>query len=46
LNYKEAVLKGLGNNILDVQQYILLKCKIFVEKSGIEYLKKSEKLED
>jgi len=46
LNYKEAILKGLGNNILNIQQYILSKTKILVEKSGIEYLKKSEELKN
>ena len=46
LNYKEAVLRGLGNNITDIQDYILSKTHILVERTGMEYLKKSEELEN
>ena len=45
LCYKEAMLKGvtLTNHI---QCYIASKTKIWIERSGIEYLKKSEEIED
>ena len=46
LNYKEAILKGFGNSITDIQEYILSKAHIFVERIGLEYLKKSEELEN
>ncbi|MDQ3084646.1 MAG: hypothetical protein M3Q77_07525 [Thermoproteota archaeon] len=45
LCYKEAILKGfsLMNHI---QRYIASKTKIWIERSGIEYLKKSEEAEN
>lgn len=46
LSYKEAVLRGLGNNITDIQDYILSKTHILVERTGMEYLKKSEENEN
>ena len=46
LSYKETVLRGLGNNITDIQDYILSKTHILVERTGMEYLKKSEELEN
>ena len=46
LNYKQAVLKGLGNNLMDIQAYILTTTHIFVERIGLEYLKRTEEEED
>ncbi|TVP40083.1 hypothetical protein [Candidatus Nitrosocosmicus arcticus] len=45
LCYKEAILKGFMV-IKDIQCYIASKTKIWIERSGIEYLKKSEEMED
>ena len=38
--------RGLGNNIKYIQDYILSKTHILVERTGMEYLKKSEELEN
>jgi hypothetical protein len=46
LNYKKAKIMGLGNNMIDIQNYILSNTHIFVERIGLEYLKKSEQEED
>lgn len=45
LCYKEAILKGFSV-INDIQRYIASKTKIWIERSGIEYLKKSEEEEN
>lgn len=45
LCYKEAILKGFIT-IKDIQCYIASKTKIWIERTGVEYLKKSEELED
>jgi hypothetical protein len=45
LCYKEAILKG-GTYVKDIQCYIASKTKIWIERSGIEYLKKSEEEDD
>lgn len=45
LCYKEAVLKGFIV-VNDIQCYIASKTKIWIERSGIEYLKKSEEEEN
>jgi hypothetical protein len=45
LCYKEAVLKGF-TMMNDIQYYIASKTKIWIERSGIEYLKKSEEEEN
>ena len=45
LCYKEAILKGF-TIIKDIQCYIGSKTKIWVERIGIEYLKKSEEIEN
>ena len=45
LSYKEAILKGF-TIVRDIQCYIATKTKIWVERIGIEYLKKSEEKED
>ena len=45
LCYKEAILKGF-TIIKDIQCYIASKTKIWIERTGIEYLKKSEEEEN
>jgi hypothetical protein len=45
LCYKEAILKGF-TIVKDIQCYIASKSKIWVERTGIEYLKKSEEEEN
>lgn len=45
LSYKEAILKGF-TIVRDIQCYIATKTKIWVERIGIEYLKKSEEIEN
>ena len=45
LCYKEAILKGI-TIVNDIQCYIASKSKIWVERSGIEYLKRSEEEEN
>ena len=45
LCYKEAILKGF-TIIKDIQCYIASKSKIWIERIGIEYLKKSEEEEN
>jgi hypothetical protein len=45
LSYKEAILKGFSL-VNHIQCYIASKTKIWIERSGIEYLKKSEEEED
>ena len=45
LCYKEAILKGF-TMIKDIQCYIASKTKIWIERIGIEYLKKSEEEEN
>jgi len=45
LCYKEAVLKGF-TVMKDIQCYIASKTKIWIERTGIEYLKKSEEEEN
>ncbi|MDR4492427.1 MAG: hypothetical protein R2685_16280 [Candidatus Nitrosocosmicus sp.] len=45
LCYKEAVLKGFIV-VNDIQCYIASRTKIWIERSGIEYLKKSEEEEN
>lgn len=45
LCYKEAILKGI-NLVNHIQCYIATKTKIWIERSGIEYLKKSEEEEN
>jgi len=45
LCYKEAILKGFVM-VNDIQCYIASKTKIWIERSGIEFLKKSEEEED
>ena len=45
LCYKEAILKG-ATFVKDIQCYIASKTKIWIERSGIEYLKKSEEEEN
>ena len=44
LCYKEAILKG-ATYIKDIQCYIASKTKIWIERSGLEYLKKTEEEE-
>lgn len=46
LSYKTAVLKGLGSNLKDVQIYIANQTGIWIFRSGLEYLKKSEEQGD
>ena len=41
LCYKEDILKGFIL-VKDIQCYISLRSKIWIERGGIEYLKKSE----
>lgn len=45
LCYKEAILRGI-TLVNHIQCYIASKTKIWIERSGIEYLKRSEELED
>ncbi|HEX5185984.1 MAG TPA: hypothetical protein VFV86_03760 [Nitrososphaeraceae archaeon] len=45
LCYKEAILKGF-TIIKDIQCYIASKTKIWIERTGIEYLKKTEEEEN
>ncbi len=45
LCYKEAILKGF-TIVKDIQCYIASKSKIWIERTGIEYLKKSEEVEN
>jgi hypothetical protein len=45
LCYKEAILKGF-TMVNDIQCYIASKTKIWIERSGIEFLKKSEEEEN
>jgi len=45
LCYKESVLKGF-TIMNDIQCYIASKTKIWIERSGIEFLKKSEEIEN
>lgn len=45
LCYKEAILKGFTIT-KDIQCYIASKSKIWIERTGIEYLKKSEEEEN
>lgn len=45
LCYKESVLKGF-TVIKDIQCYIASKTKIWIERTGIEFLKKSEEIEN
>ncbi len=45
LCYKNAILKGLVT-IQEIQYYIASKSKIWIERSGLEYLKESEERED
>ena len=45
LCYKEAILKG-GTYVKDIHCYIASKTKIWIERSGLEYLKKSEEEEN
>lgn len=45
LCYKEAILKGF-NLVNHIQCYTASKTKIWIERSGIEYLKKSEEEEN
>lgn len=45
LCYKEAILKE-GTYVKDIQYYIASKTKIWIERSGLEYLKKSEEEEN
>ncbi len=45
LCYKEAILRGI-TLVNHIQCYIASKTKIWIERTGIEYLKKSEELED
>ena len=45
LCYKEAILRGV-TLVNHIQCYIASKTKIWIERTGIEYLKKSEELED
>lgn len=45
LCYKEAILKGF-TMVNEIQCYIASKTKIWIERSGIEFLKKSEVEED
>lgn len=45
LNYKQAILKGLGSDLEKIQLYIVDKTKIWIEIEGLEYLKKSEEQE-
>jgi DNA-binding Xre family transcriptional regulator len=45
LCYKEAILKGFSL-VNHIQCYIASKTKIWIERSGLEYLKKSEEEED
>lgn len=45
LCYKEAILKG-ATYVKDIQCYIASKTKIWIERSGLEYLKKSEEEEN
>jgi hypothetical protein len=44
LCYKEAIIKGF--TLKDIQQYIVSKTKIWIEWSCLEYLKKTEELEN
>ena len=45
LCYKEAILRGF-TVVNDIQCYIASKSKIWIDRIGIEYLKKSEEIED
>ncbi len=45
LCYKESVLKGF-TVVKDIQCYIASKTKIWIERTGIEFLKKSEEIEN
>jgi hypothetical protein len=45
LCYKEAILRGFSI-VNQIQCYIASKTKIWIERSGIEYLKKSEEEDD
>ena len=45
LLYKQAILRGLVL-MEDIQYYVLSKSKIMIERSGLEYLKKSEEKEN
>ena len=45
LNYKQAILKGLGSDLEKTQLYIADKTKIWIEIEGLEYLKRSEEQE-
>jgi len=42
LSYKQFSIKNLGSDLKDMQLYIASKTKIWIERSGLEYLKKSE----
>ena len=45
LCFKQFSIKNLVSNLKDMQIYIASKTKIWIEKSGLEYLKKSEEQE-
>lgn len=45
LCYKEAILKG-ATYVKDIQCYIASKTKIWIERTGLEYIKKSEEEEN
>ena len=45
LCYKESIPKGL-TVVNDIQCYVASKTKIWIERTGIEFLKKSEDEED
>lgn len=46
LCYKQFSIKNLGSDLKDMQIYIAFKSKIWIERSGLEYLKKSEEQEN
>ena len=45
LLYKNATLRGLGSNLKDIQLFIAESAGIWIERTGMEYLKKSEEQE-
>ncbi|MDR4492040.1 MAG: hypothetical protein R2685_14255 [Candidatus Nitrosocosmicus sp.] len=45
LCYKEAILKGF-TAVKDIQFYIAFKTQIWIEKTGVDYLRKSEEIEN
>ena len=45
LCFKQFSIKNLGSDLKDMQLYIASKTKIWIERSGLEYLKRSEEQE-